>query len=149
MDGTEVNRPTRSSARSDRDAGGRIDRVVTSPARVQIGGATALLIGPQGTAAPPRPPPPANEVDLLTYGAPAAPGLDASNPDREFTYSVDRKPGFVDGVPGMWWSINGHLFPDVPMFMVGEGDVVVMHIENHRARSTRCTCTAITPGPEP
>ncbi len=112
-------------------AGGRIDLVVTSPARVQIGGATALLIGPQGTAAPPRPPPPANEVDLLTYGAPAAPGLDASNPDREFTYSVDRKPGFVDGVPGMWWSINGHLFPDVPMFMVGEGDVVVMHIENH------------------
>ncbi len=31
----------------------------------------------------------------------------------------------------MWWSINGHLFPDVPMFMVAEGDVVVMHIENH------------------
>ena len=70
-------------------------------------------------------------MDLLTYGAPTAPGLDVSNPDREFTYSVDRKPGFVDGVPGMWWSINGHLFPDVPMFVVTEGDVVLMHIENH------------------
>ena len=30
----------------------------------------------------------------------------------------------------MWWSINGHLFPDVPMFMVTEGDVVVMEIHN-------------------
>ena len=39
-------------------------------------------------------------------------------------------PGFVDGRPGMWWTINGHLFPDVPMFMVEEGDVVVFRINN-------------------
>jgi FtsP/CotA-like multicopper oxidase with cupredoxin domain len=89
------------------------------------------LIGPSDHPARPKPPPATKEVDLLTYGAPIAPGIDASNPDREFTYSVDRKPGFVDGVPGMWWSINGHLFPDVPMFVVREGDVVLMHIENH------------------
>ena len=30
----------------------------------------------------------------------------------------------------MWWSINGHLFPKVPMYVVREGDVVLMHIEN-------------------
>ena len=132
VDGTEVNRPTTISGKDVTvTAGGRIDVVVTSPARVQIGGATALLIGPSDHPSRPKPPPLTKEVDLLTYGAPTAPGLDASNPDREFTYSVDRKPGFVDGVPGMWWSINGHLFPDVPMFVVSEGDVVLMHIENH------------------
>ena len=131
IDGTEVNQPT---VVSDRQvtvtAGGRIDIVVTAPARVQIGGATALLIGAKEDPPPPKPPQPTRHVDLLTYGAPTSTGLDASDPDREFTYSVDRKPGFVDGVPGMWWSINGHLFPDVPMFMVDEGDVVVMHIKN-------------------
>jgi FtsP/CotA-like multicopper oxidase with cupredoxin domain len=30
----------------------------------------------------------------------------------------------------MYWTINGHLFPDVPMFMVREGDVVKMRISN-------------------
>ena len=30
----------------------------------------------------------------------------------------------------MWWSINGRLYPNVPMYVVREGDVVVMHIEN-------------------
>ena len=28
------------------------------------------------------------------------------------------------------WSINGHLWPDVPMYMVDEGDVVTMTISN-------------------
>jgi FtsP/CotA-like multicopper oxidase with cupredoxin domain len=35
------------------------------------------------------------------------------------------------GRPGLWWTINGHLFPDVPMFVVAQGDVVRMHLENH------------------
>jgi FtsP/CotA-like multicopper oxidase with cupredoxin domain len=132
IDGTEVNRPSPVAGKYVTvTAGGRIDLVVTSPARVQIGGATALLIGPEGGPSPARPSAPASQVDLLTYGSPTSTGLDTSDPDREFTYSVGRKPGFIDGRPGMWWSINGHLFPDVPMFMVSEGDVVVMHIANH------------------
>ena len=132
VDGTEVNQPAAVSGRYvTLTAGGRIDLAVTSPARVQVGGATALVIGPKGSPPPSRPPVPKRQLDLLAYGQPTATGLDASNPDREFTYSVGRKPGFVDGVPGMWWSINGHLFPDVPMFLVAEGDIVVMHIENH------------------
>ena len=44
---------------------------------------------------------------------------------------MGRRPGFVDGKPGMWWSINGHLWPDVPMYLVDEGDVVLFRIENH------------------
>jgi FtsP/CotA-like multicopper oxidase with cupredoxin domain len=30
----------------------------------------------------------------------------------------------------MFWSINGHLYPNVPMYVVREGDVVRMRIEN-------------------
>ena len=30
----------------------------------------------------------------------------------------------------MWWSVNGRLFPDVPMYVVDEGDVVRMTISN-------------------
>ncbi|HVE74108.1 MAG TPA: multicopper oxidase domain-containing protein, partial [Mycobacteriales bacterium] len=32
--------------------------------------------------------------------------------------------------PGFWWSVNGRLFPDVPMYVVSEGDVVRMSITN-------------------
>ncbi len=30
----------------------------------------------------------------------------------------------------MFWSINGHLYPNVPMYVVREDEVVAMHIEN-------------------
>jgi FtsP/CotA-like multicopper oxidase with cupredoxin domain len=76
-------------------------------------------------------PQPQADLDLLHYGTPAPLGFDPSKPDRTFGLSIGRRPGFVDGRPGLWWSVNGHLFPDVPMFVVREGDVVRMHIENH------------------
>jgi FtsP/CotA-like multicopper oxidase with cupredoxin domain len=31
----------------------------------------------------------------------------------------------------VWWSINGQLFPNVPMYMVRAVDVVVMRVDNH------------------
>ncbi len=74
-------------------------------------------------------------LDLLAYGTPSDPGLDASDPDRTFDYRIGRRLGLLDGMPGRWWTINGHLFPNVPMFMVEEGDVVVMRIENHSGAS--------------
>ena len=40
-------------------------------------------------------------------------------------------PGFYLGKPGLYWSVNGHLYPNVPMYVVREGDVVVMTISNH------------------
>jgi FtsP/CotA-like multicopper oxidase with cupredoxin domain len=58
-------------------------------------------------------------------------GFDTAKPDRRFEYSIGRRPGFVRGRPGVWWTVNGHLYPAVPMFMVREGDVVTMHIDNH------------------
>ena len=108
-------------------AGGRVDLEVTAPARVEMGAGSALVLG-SGVAPDPQP---ENLVDLLHYGTPAPLGFDPSDADRTFDYSVGRRPGFLDGRPGLWWSINGHLFPDVPMFVVDEGDVVRMRIENH------------------
>jgi FtsP/CotA-like multicopper oxidase with cupredoxin domain len=114
-------------------AGGRADMELTmpadgSPVRVELGGAAALVLG---TGEPPAPTQPAHDVDLLHYGTPAPLGFDPGRATRHFTYSIGRRPGFMDGKPGVWWSINGHLFPDVPMFVVSEGDVVVMKIRNH------------------
>jgi FtsP/CotA-like multicopper oxidase with cupredoxin domain len=70
------------------------------------------------------------DLDLLTYGSPAALRFDPARAGRHFDYRIGRRIGLVDGKPGFWWTINGHLFPDVPMFMVHEGDVVRMTISN-------------------
>ena len=37
--------------------------------------------------------------------------------------------------PGFWWTINGHQFPDVPMYVVDEGDVVVMTDQQRQRRA--------------
>jgi FtsP/CotA-like multicopper oxidase with cupredoxin domain len=114
-------------------AGGRADVELSmptngSPVRLELGGDAALILG-DGDPAPPAAPD--HDVDMLSYGTPAPLGFDPATADRHFTYSIGRRPGFMDGKPGIWWSINGHLFPDVPMFVVREGDVVVMTIRNH------------------
>lgn len=128
VDGYDLHGPTPVSDRAVRlTAGGRIDLEVKAPARVELGGSSALVLGSGATAAPQ----PTALVDLLSYGTPAPLGFDPSQATRKFRYSVGRRPGFVDGRPGLWWSINGRLFPDVPMFVVEEGDVVRMHLENH------------------
>ena len=75
------------------------------------------------------------DLDLLSYGTPADLPFDAAEADRRFDYAIGRRPGFVNGRPGLWWSINGKLFPDVPMFMVEERDVVVFRIENDSGES--------------
>ena len=78
-----------------------------------------------------QPPPPAKDLDLLSYGSPAPLGFDPAKADRHFKYSIGRRPGFMDGKPGLWWTINGHMWPHLPMFVVREGDIVEMRISNH------------------
>jgi FtsP/CotA-like multicopper oxidase with cupredoxin domain len=135
IDGTPVHQPTQIADRSvTLTAGARADVEVTAPTdgtavRVQISKATAVIIGPAGADAP-VPAQPAEEVDLLSYGTPAPLGFDPAHPTRRFDYRIGRRPGFVKGRPGMWWSINGHLYPNIPTYVVREGDVVTMHIEN-------------------
>ena len=135
VDGTDVHKPTDVSDRSvTLTAGGRTDLEVKVPSdgsavRVQLSKATAVIIGPPGADAP-VPPQPTAELDLLAYGSPAPLGFDPTHPTRQFDYRIGRRPGFVKGQPGVWWSINGRLFPHVPMYVVREGDVVLVHIKN-------------------
>ena len=136
VDGTDVHRPTEVSGQSvTLTAGARLDLEVRVPddgseVRVQLSKSTAVIIGPPGieVAAPAQPD---ADLDLLSYGSPTALGFDPTHATRRFDYHIGRRPGFVKGLPGMWWSINGHLFPNVPMYVVRQRDVVVMRIENH------------------
>ena len=113
VDGTDVHAPA-----PVRDtavlvtAGGRADLQLTVPPggiRLETGTA-ALVIGPAGSA-PAAAPRPAGVVDMLTYGSPAPLPFDPARPDRRFGYAIGRAPGFLDGVPGVWWTINGAPLP--------------------------------------
>jgi FtsP/CotA-like multicopper oxidase with cupredoxin domain len=137
VDGVEINRPT--EVRGETvvvPAGGRVDLGIIVPdggTRVDLGADAALVVRANG-AAPKSSPEPAEEVDLLAYGEPTASDItadDAKEADRVFRYDIGRRPGFLDGKPGFWWTINGKLFPDVPMYVVEEGDLVRMTISNH------------------
>lgn len=128
-DGSDLVGPTEVTGRSlTLTAGGRIDLGLSAtPATVTISGIGLIKInggGPLPAAAQP-------ELDLLSYGRHVPVPLATATPDRRFDYVLGRRPGFVEGRPGLWWTINGHLWPRVPMFMVAEGDVVRMRIVNH------------------
>ncbi|WP_392544551.1 multicopper oxidase family protein [Oryzobacter telluris] len=136
VDGTDLNGPTPVEGRGvEVAAGGRVDLEVTAPAdgsalRVSLPGA-GVVVGPVGSAAPAPTRPPVDRVDLLRYGSPEALGALGGAPDRVFEYAIGRRFGIVDGRPGGQWTVNGRLFPDVPMFMVTTGDVVRMRISNN------------------
>ncbi len=133
-DGHDVTGPTDVTGRSVLvPAGGRVDVEVRTPAdgsatRLRLGG-RSMVIGPAGTSAPDVPQP-RDAVDLMAYGSPAPTGIDTAHPDRTFEYVIGRRFGLLDGRPGSWWTINGQMFPDVPMFHVRLGDVVTFRIEN-------------------
>ncbi|MFG1905991.1 multicopper oxidase family protein [Kribbella sp. NPDC048928] len=133
VDGRDIHGPTPVTAAYALPAGGRVDLEAVVPAGGMrlVAGTSALSLGiaPAGTE-PPSGDVPGDTVDLLTYGTPAPLGFDPAHADRNFEYRIGRRVGFLDGKPGLWWTINGHKFPDVPMFMVAEGDVVQMKISN-------------------
>jgi FtsP/CotA-like multicopper oxidase with cupredoxin domain len=125
IDGTDVHGPAEVEGRSVQiTAGGRADLEVTAPARVQLGANPSVVVG-AGTAPVSKP---SGVLDPLTYGAPSPTALGPVT--RTFRYDIGRRPGFVDGRPGNWWTVNGHLLPDMPMFQVSSGDVVRMRISN-------------------
>ena len=135
LDATEVHRPGTVRDRAlTLTAGGRVDLGLRVPAdgsavRIQVGTGNAMVVGPRGARAPAAPEP-ADDLDLLSYGTPEPLGFDPGEATRRFHYDIDRGPAFVKGKPGLWWTVNGHHFPDMPMFVVFEGDVVQMHIAN-------------------
>jgi FtsP/CotA-like multicopper oxidase with cupredoxin domain len=126
VDGRVVTGPSDISGKSVVvTAGGRVDLEFAAPGRVDVGAGAALSSA--GITAAPEP---AATLDLLGYGTPAPLGFDPARATRDFRYRIGRRLGFLDGKPGMWWTINGHEFPDVPMFMVSTGDIVKMTISN-------------------
>lgn len=142
LDGRDLHQPAPVAGRRLAvPAGGRADLLARVPRgraiRVQVGAATALVIGDRATSVPPKPRQPITALDLLTYGSadPDAERPSARKPDRHFNYSIGRRLGFQRGIPGYWWTVNGHLFPDVPMYVVREGDLVAFHVDNHSGES--------------
>ncbi|MGH3612173.1 MAG: multicopper oxidase family protein [Pseudonocardia sp.] len=132
VDGTDLHEPTPVADTGVLvTAGGRADLEIVMPTdgagvRVELGGSAAVALG-RASAPVSRP---EQMLDLLSYGSPAPVGFDPAVANRRFDYAIGRWPGFIDGVPGIWWTINGHLFPDVPMYVVAEGDVVRMRVSN-------------------
>ncbi len=134
VDGHDVHEPTEIADEAVAvTAGGRVDLGVTmpadgSPVRVQLSKATAVILG---SGDPPPVAQPTAPFDALSYGTAEALPFDPAQAVRHFDYSIGHRPGFVRGKPGLWWSINGHLYPKVPMYVVREGDIVTMRIDNH------------------
>jgi FtsP/CotA-like multicopper oxidase with cupredoxin domain len=114
--------------------GGRYDVELTmpaSPVALRVDGTPAtLLLSPDGGGKPPVDAA-GDEFDPLTYGEPAPTPFDASSDfDRRFSLTIGRKPGFLDGHPGMQWALNGGIYPDVPTLIVERGDLVELTIVN-------------------
>lgn len=135
IDGVDLNEPgPLDDATLEVAAGGRYDIAFTMPGRpvaLRVDGTPATLaLSADGHGAPPTDEAGA-EFDPATYGKPAATPFDASSDfDRAFTLTVGRKPGFFDGHPGMHWTLNGGIYPDVPMLMVERGDLVKLTVRN-------------------
>lgn len=136
IDGYDLNEPTWVRDRGLLvAAGGRADLQLTTPAdesavRLDVGGGGTYLTIGGAEPVPAAVPRTRRPLDLLTYGSPGPIGFDPQAADRTFDYRIGRRLGFVDGRPGLWWSINGNLFPNVPMFMVAKGDIVRMRLKN-------------------
>ena len=135
IDGTELNAPTElTNVSLPIAAGGRFDVGFVQPPRsVRLaieGSDVSLGLSPHRAPAPGEQTP-VSEFDPLAYGRPAPVPFAATTAfDRRFVLKVSRKPGFFDGRPGRQWAINGGIYPDVPVFVVEEGDLVEMTIVN-------------------
>ena len=134
IDGTNLNEPgPLRNTMLELAAGGRYDIGFTMPAApvtLALEGTEArVALGSDGTAVGPDEEQP--EFDPLAYGRPApTPFGRASRFDRSFSFEIGKKPGFFDGKPGMQWTINGGIYPDVPMYHVRRGDLVKVTVVN-------------------
>ncbi|MFN2469515.1 MAG: multicopper oxidase family protein [Gaiellaceae bacterium] len=136
VDGTDLHEPGELSRTIlELAAGGRYDLVLTmpdNPVELSVLHTDArLVLSRDGQAAGTTAPAQGRELDLLTYGTPTGTPFDAgSRFDRTFRLDVGRKFGFVDGRPGRQWTINGKVFPAMPVFFVRRGDLVKVTITN-------------------
>jgi FtsP/CotA-like multicopper oxidase with cupredoxin domain len=113
--------------------GGRYDLFFPAPLGVAsfevVGSTAALVISPDGTGeagtAPSRT---VFDPAERLFASPAGLGKTF---DRTFDLEITKKPGFLDGRPGLHWALNGKIYPRVPMFEVAKGDLVRIDLVNH------------------
>ncbi|WP_406379416.1 multicopper oxidase family protein [Streptomyces sp. NBC_01618] len=130
LDGTDLNEPGElNDRRLVLAAAGRMDLEFTMPATpVRLVDLQAPEAGiafsadGKGSAEPKLDGP---EFDKTSYGESAATSFGPDSKfDRNFTLVTDDWLGFYDGVFGLRQTVNGRVFPDTPMLMVREGDMV-------------------------
>ena len=135
IDGVDVNQPTEVRERAlFVPGGGRYDVTFTMPTTpvglAGLGEGTRLAFSPE-PAVVARASTDWPDLDPASYGqAVDAAGPVAEVPDRAFTMDIDRRVGLLDGRPGYLWSVNGRVYPRMPMYMVAKGDLVRLTIIN-------------------
>ena len=142
IDGNDIHEPTDLENAALRiAAGGRYDVVFTMPENPVLisaegldGDTATMLLSTDGAGSPPKvvdgP-----LFDPASYGSPAPVPFDLQTAfDRRFVMEMDSKLGFYNGSPKLSFTINGRLFPDTPMFMVQEGDLVEVTLINRSGR---------------
>lgn len=134
IDGTEVNKPTPIEDRTIELGGGaRYDLVFAMPevaVRLGVVGSAAAYSFSRDGKTDLQPPPTLPVFDPAGYGEPRKTIFDGAQFDRNFVMKIGKKFGFMNGKPGRHWSVNGKIFPDTPMYVVREGDLVKMRIDN-------------------
>jgi FtsP/CotA-like multicopper oxidase with cupredoxin domain len=135
IDGVDLNEPAPlTHTKLVLAGGGRYDvgfTMPSAPVALRLAGSdAALALSPDGRRDPPTV---TADVafDPAVYGEPAPTPFDRSSRfDRRFTMRIGKKLGFMDGHLGFHWSLNGGVYPHVPMFVVERGDLVEVEIVN-------------------
>jgi len=140
IDGTDLNEPTPLERTTlQLAAGGRYDVGFTmpdAPVALRVADTPALLaLSPDGRAIAPLDEADGSTFDPLDYGQSAPTPFGAESTfQRRFRLEIGRKPGFLDGRPGMQWTLNGGIYPDVPMLMVERGDLALVEVVNSTSK---------------
>lgn len=137
IDGTELNGPTDlTDTRLEVTTGGRYDVTFImpeTPVFLSVGGSSkqGILFSKQGKGEVPAVPNSGPLFDPANYGTPQELPYDLnSHYDRDFTMVLDNEFSFYNGGFGNLYTINGEVFPNTPMFMVKQGDLVKTTIVN-------------------
>jgi FtsP/CotA-like multicopper oxidase with cupredoxin domain len=167
IDGTDLHQPgdLPSGTRVKIGSGGRTDLTFTMPdhpVRLTFTDdpTNGLVLSPTGTGSAPSPSLSGPVFDPTNYGTPTAtPFTATSHFDRNFQLILDDGPGFYNGGFEFRLTINGRVYPDTPMLMVKEGDLVretivdrghqshPFHLHGHTALVLSHNGTAVTGSP--
>ncbi|WP_246066888.1 multicopper oxidase family protein [Paenibacillus koleovorans] len=137
IDGESLNKPELlTNTRIELTTGGRMDlefEMPNKPIYLSVGNSKKLgiLMSPSGKADVPGLPAVSIAFDPLNYGEPTATPFNADSKfDRTFEVVLDNKLGFFNGRFNQLYTMNGEVFPNAPMFMVREGELIKVKFVN-------------------